>query len=60
MKTRQIVALIAGGCLALLSVIPLIRKGGWAFVPINAYVWWIAVFGVAVAWAIIVAAFWKE
>ena len=60
MKTRQIVALIAGGCVALISLIPLIGVKGSTFAPINAFVWWIAVFGVAVAAVIIVAAFWKE
>ncbi len=63
MKTRQIVALTAGGCIVLVSFIPLLTaasKGFRIHSPLMAYVWWIAVFGVTVAAGIIVAAFWEE
>ena len=63
MKTRQIGALIAGGCIVLVSFIPLltaVSKGYLIHRPEMTYVWWIAFFGVVVAAGIIVAAFWRE
>ncbi len=63
MKTRQIGALVAGGCIVLVSFIPLLTaasKGIPIHRPEITYAWWIAVFGVMVAAGIIVAAFWEE
>jgi len=60
MKTRQIVALIAAGCVALISLIPIMTTGYDIYHPQMSYVWWLGAFGIAVAAVIIVAAFWKD
>ncbi len=63
MKTRQKVALIAGGCIVLVSFMPLFTaasKGLSISSHLNTYVWWIAAVGVTAAAAIILAALWEE